>query len=68
VFTPVSNRQLAIANRQLLGFLVARVLAATAAEFAEFQPVRRRFLVLGRNVITTLTVLTLKYDIVAWHN
>ena len=41
---------------------------ATATEFAEFQPVRSRLLVFGRNVITTLTVLTLKYDIVAWHN
>jgi hypothetical protein len=44
------------------------MLAATAAEFAEFQPVRRCFLILGRNVITTFTVLALKHNIVAWHN
>ena len=52
----------------LLGLFVISMLAATATEFAEFQPVRSRLLVFGRNVITTLTVLTLKYDIVARHN
>ena len=47
---------------------MTRVASATATEFTEFQPVRSRLLVFGRNVITTLTVLTLKYDVVAWHN
>ncbi len=51
-----------------LCFFVTGMLAATAAEFAEFQPVRRRLLILRRNVVSTLTFLTLKHYIVAWHN
>src|SRR5215207_3018882 len=51
----------------LLRFLVASVLAATTAEFAELQPVRRCLLVLGRNVVPTLTIGTLKHNIIAWH-
>ena len=43
------------------------VLATTATEFTEFQPVRSRLLVFGRNVVSTLTLVTLKCDIVAWH-
>jgi len=52
----------------LLGFLMVRVLAATATELAEFKPIGRGLLVLGRNVIPTLTIATLKHNIVAWHN
>jgi hypothetical protein len=51
-----------------LGLFMTRVASATATELAEFQPVRSRFLVLRRNVVSTLTLVTLKYDIVAWHN
>ena len=51
----------------LLRLFVIRVLTATATEFAEFQPVRSRLLVFRRNVVSTLTLVTLKYDIVAWH-
>ena len=44
-----------------------RVLAATATELAEFQPVRRGLLILGRHVIATLAFTTLKNNIIAWH-
>ena len=47
---------------------MARVLAATAAELAEFQPIRRGFLILGRHVIPTFAILTLKHNVIAWHN
>jgi hypothetical protein len=51
----------------LLGLFVTCVLAATATEFAEFQPVRGGLLILGRHVIPTLAILTLKHNIIAWH-
>ena len=60
----IGNRQSAMI---LLGFLVTSVLAATAAEFAEFQPIGRGLLILGRHVIPTFTVLALKHNIIAWH-
>ena len=44
------------------------VLAATATELAEFQPVRRGLLILGRRVIPTLTNTALKHYVIAWHN
>jgi hypothetical protein len=43
------------------------MLAATATEFAEFQPVGRGFLILGRYVIPALACLTLKHNVIAWH-
>ena len=46
------NRQLAI---RLLRLFVTSVLAAEAAELAEFQPLGRLLLVLGRAVIAPLT-------------
>ena len=52
----------------LFRFLVIGVLAATATELAEFKPVGRGLLILGRNVVSTLTVVTLKHNIIAWHN
>jgi hypothetical protein len=60
----IGNRQLAIA---LLRFLMTCVLAATATEFAEFQPVGRGLLILGRHVVPTLAILTLKHNVIAWH-
>ena len=69
VSTPVSKS--AIGNRKstmsLLRFLVISVLAATTAELTELQPVRRGLLILGRNVVSILTDVTLKHNIVAWH-
>ena len=53
---------------RLLGFFVTSVLAATAAELAEFQPIRRGLLILGRYVVTALTCTTLKNNIIAWHS
>jgi len=43
------------------------VLAATATELAEFQPVGRGLLILGRHVIPALAILTLKHNVIAWH-
>ena len=53
--------------RVLLGLFVTSVLAATATEFAEFQAVRRGLLVLGRHVVPTLALITLKHNVIAWH-
>jgi hypothetical protein len=44
------------------------VLAATATELAELQPIRRGLLILGRNVVAALAIVTLKHNIIAWHN
>ena len=43
------------------------VLAATAAEFAELQPVRRGFLILVRYVVAAFAFTTLENNIIAWH-
>ena len=53
--------------RVLLGLFVTSVLAATATELAEFQPIGRGLLILGRRVIPTLAILTLKHNVIAWH-
>ena len=44
------------------------VLAATATEFAEFQPVGRGLLILRLRVVTALAYATLKHNVIAWHN
>ena len=44
------------------------VLAATATEFAEFQPVGCGLLVLGRHVVPAFAFITLKHNVIAWHN
>ena len=63
----IGNRQLTIGNVSLLRLFVTSVLATTAAEFTEFQPIGRGLLILGRYVIPTLTILTLKHNVIAWH-
>jgi hypothetical protein len=74
---PIANSysrrsQSAIGNRQpemaSLGLFVTRVLTATATEFAELQSIRGRLLVFGGNVVSTLTLVTLEHNVVAWHN
>ena len=50
-----------------LGLFVTCVLAATATEFAEFQAIRRGLLILGRHVVSTFAILTLKHNVIAWH-
>jgi hypothetical protein len=50
-----------------LGLFMTRVLAATATELAEFQAVGRGLLILGRHVVPTLAILTLKHNVIAWH-
>jgi hypothetical protein len=51
-----------------LRLFVARVFAATATELTKLQPVRRGLLILGRNVVAALTFVTLKHNVIAWHN
>ena len=50
-----------------LRLFVIRVLAATATEFTEFQPVGGGLLILGRHVVPTLAMATLKHNVIAWH-
>ena len=47
---------------------VTGVLAAAPTELTELQPIWCRLLVLSRNVIATLALVTLKNDVIAWHN
>jgi hypothetical protein len=54
-------------SAMLLGFFVISVFAATATELAELKPIRRGFLILGRYVVATLAINTLKNNIIAWH-
>ena len=58
--------RLAIGNL-LFRLFMSRVLTATSTELAEFQPIRRGLLVLGRHVVSTLAVSTLKHNVIAWH-
>ena len=43
------------------------VFSATATELTKLKPIRRGLLILGRYVVSTLTVITLKNNIIAWH-
>ena len=43
------------------------VFAATATELAELKPIRRGLLILGRYVVATLTLITLKNNVIARH-
>ena len=43
------------------------MLAATAAELTKLKTLRGRLLILGRHVITTLTIRALKHNIIARH-
>jgi hypothetical protein len=43
------------------------VFAATATELTKLKPIRRGLLILGRYVVPTLTINTLKNNIIAWH-
>ena len=51
----------------LLGLFMISVFAATATELTKLKPIRRGLLILGRYVIPTLTLVTLKNNIIAWH-
>ena len=53
---------------RLLSFLVVSVATAETAELAELQTFRRRLLILGRNIVTMLTVRALQHNIIARHN
>ena len=49
------------------GFFVISVLSATATEFAEFEALGRRLLILGRHIVPTLAYPTLEHNIIARH-
>jgi hypothetical protein len=51
----ITNSQFA----QLFHFLMRRMLAATAAEFLELQPFRRRLTVLGGRIIPLFAITAL---------
>ena len=51
-----------------LGFLMISVLAATATELTKLQPIGRSFLILSRNVVAAFAFVTLKDNVIAWHN
>jgi hypothetical protein len=44
------------------------VFAATATELAKLKPIGRGLLILGRYVVAALAYVTLKHNIIAWHN
>jgi len=51
----------------LFGFLMARVFPATAAELAELETISGRLFILGRDVVATLTISALQYDVIPRH-
>jgi hypothetical protein len=51
----------------LLNFLVRRMLAATAAKFLEFQPLRRRLPVLGSRIIPLFAIAALQRNNLSGH-
>jgi hypothetical protein len=53
----ISNQK--SSTQQLLHFFMRRVLAATAAEFLEFQPLGRRLPILGRRVVPLFAITAL---------
>jgi hypothetical protein len=63
----IGNRQLEISNKRLLCLFMVSVFAATATELAELKPIRRGLFILGRYVVATLAINTLKNNIIAWH-
>ena len=44
------------------------VLATTATKLAELKSIGRGLLILSRSVIAALTLITLKHNVIAWHN
>ena len=46
---------------------MACVFAATSTKLLELKPIGRGLLVFGRDVVATLTIVTLKHNIIAWH-
>ncbi len=63
--------RVSVSPRLRVGFslrlFMISVFAATATELAELKPIRRGFLILGRYVVATLAINTLKNNIIAWH-
>ena len=46
---------------------MARVFPATAAELTELETISGRLFILGRDVVATLTISTLQYDVIPRH-
>jgi hypothetical protein len=57
--TPAGSRYAQARKTASLHLFMRRVLAATAAEFLEFQPVRRRLLIFRGRVIPLFALTTL---------
>ena len=51
-----------------LGLFMISVFAATATELAKLKPIGRGLFILGRYVVAALACITLKNNIIAWHN
>jgi hypothetical protein len=58
----------AFIRHPLFSFLMASVFATATTELAELQTLGRGLLVLGRRVVATLAITTLKHNIIARHN
>ena len=51
-----------------LGLFMLSMLTTAPAELAKRKPFRSCFLVLGGDVVATLAIRTLQYDVIARHN
>ena len=47
---------------------MACVFAATATELIKLEPIGRSLLIFGSNVVAAFAFVTLKRNIIAWHN
>ena len=52
----------------LFCLLMARVLAATAAELTKLQTVSCRLLILRRHIVAAFAIAALQYNVIARHN
>jgi hypothetical protein len=55
-------------SKMSFGFFMISVFAATATKLTKLKPVWRGLLVLSRYVVAAFALVTLKHDVVAWHN
>ena len=53
--------------KSLLGLFVISVLTATATELTKLKPIWRGLLILSRNVVAVLAVLTLQHNVISRH-
>jgi hypothetical protein len=55
-------------SKMSFGFFMISVFAATATKLTKLKPVRRGLLVLSRYVVAAFAFVTLKDNVIAWHN